>query len=727
MSQQIINIDELPHDDAIRISFDKCNNNFTELYDDVDELNGRIDHLRIPGGGGGGGGGGSGDGGGEQGPPGPPGPQGPQGDPGAAGATGSPGPKGDQGDIGPQGPTGADSTVPGPQGPTGATGAQGPPGTAGIQGPQGEPGASVSTFEYTYNTGGEPPGNAQVRLDNTNQTAATKAWVDDDDANGAAVRNYISGMKSGDLFYIQDKTDSTIAQEYTLTADPVMKTGYSELAIVWNRGGTALSNNQRALISIARRGPAGPPGVVSASAPLNYNSGTQNISIDLSAYAGLASPTFTGDPKAPTPATADNDTSIATTAYVQAQGYLTSAAAAAAYQPLDADLTAIAALTGTNTIYYRSASNVWSPVVVSTGLAFSGGNLTSTVTGGAPVGAEYITSTADATLTAERVLTDTATVTWDRTTAGQIKATAVSGGFGPPQGRLTLQAGSPVLTTTAAGQTILYYYPYVGNRCPIYDGSSFTMTSIGNTGISAATTDTTTNPAAIGASKVNDWFVWNDAGIIRLSHGPDWTSDTTRSAGTALGMVNGIYLNNASITNGPAAQRGTYVGTTRSNASSTLDWKYGTAATPPGEGWFGVWNAYNRVDVVGFTGESATNWTYASTTPHPANSQNTYRHSFVVGLSEDSLLGIYSTHAALNTVGGTIGIGYDSTSVFAAAGSAQAASTSLQSAVTAELAITPAVGWHFVQALEAATTAGTAAFYGAFQLSMSKLFSSYRM
>jgi hypothetical protein len=35
-------------------------------------------------------------------------------------------------------------------------------------------------------------------------------------------------------------------------------------------------------------------------------------------YAPLASPTFTGDPKAPTPATADNDTSIATTAFVKA-------------------------------------------------------------------------------------------------------------------------------------------------------------------------------------------------------------------------------------------------------------------------------------------------------------------------------------------------------------------------------------------------------------------------
>lgn len=94
--------------------------------------------------------------------------------------------------------------------------------------------------------------------------------------------------------------------------------------------------------------------------------------------APLASPTFTGDPQAPTPATADNDTSIATTAFVKAQGYLTSAAATAAYQPLDGDLTSLAAAAGTNTIYYRSAANTWTPVVVSTGLAFSGGNLTAT-------------------------------------------------------------------------------------------------------------------------------------------------------------------------------------------------------------------------------------------------------------------------------------------------------------------------------------------------------------
>lgn len=50
------------------------------------------------------------------------------------------------------------------------------------------------------------------------------------------------------------------------------------------------------------------------------------------------------------------------------------------YQPLDADLTAIAALTGTNTIYYRSAADTWTGVVIGTGLDFSGGTLSCTVT-----------------------------------------------------------------------------------------------------------------------------------------------------------------------------------------------------------------------------------------------------------------------------------------------------------------------------------------------------------
>jgi hypothetical protein len=58
-----------------------------------------------------------------------------------------------------------------------------------------------------------------------------------------------------------------------------------------------------------------PDYITSVSSPLSVTTG--NLSIDLSAYAPLASPAFTGNPTAPTAALGDNDTSLATTAFVQ--------------------------------------------------------------------------------------------------------------------------------------------------------------------------------------------------------------------------------------------------------------------------------------------------------------------------------------------------------------------------------------------------------------------------
>ena len=55
------------------------------------------------------------------------------------------------------------------------------------------------------------------------------------------------------------------------------------------------------------------------------------------------------------------------------------------FQPVDGDLTAIAALTGTNTIYYRSGTNAWSPVTIGTNLTFAGGTLAATGGGGGDV------------------------------------------------------------------------------------------------------------------------------------------------------------------------------------------------------------------------------------------------------------------------------------------------------------------------------------------------------
>lgn len=56
-----------------------------------------------------------------------------------------------------------------------------------------------------------------------------------------------------------------------------------------------------------------------------FNDGTtQTTAFSAGVFAPINSPSFTGNPTAPTPATADNDTSVATTAFVKAQGYLTS-------------------------------------------------------------------------------------------------------------------------------------------------------------------------------------------------------------------------------------------------------------------------------------------------------------------------------------------------------------------------------------------------------------------
>jgi hypothetical protein len=82
-------------------------------------------------------------------------------------------------------------------------------------------------------------------------------------------------------------------------------------------------------------------------------------------------------------------------------GFLTTAAAASTYQPLDADLTALAALAGTNVIYYRSAANTWAAVTIGTGLTFTGGTLTASGGGnvsnnGTPAAndvAQWVTST----------------------------------------------------------------------------------------------------------------------------------------------------------------------------------------------------------------------------------------------------------------------------------------------------------------------------------------------
>jgi hypothetical protein len=275
-----------------------------------------------------------------------------------------------------------------------------------------------------------------------------------------------------------------------------------------------------------------------------------------------------------------------------------------------------------------------------------------------------------------------------------------------PQGRLTLTSLTPALATSVAAATNLYYTPAKGAQVPIYDGTNFDARIFSE--LTAVTTDATKSPAAIGASKVNNWFVWDDAGTLRLSHGPDWTTDVARSAGTALVLVNGINLNNASITNGPAASRGTYVGTTRSNSGSTLDFIFGALASGGTAANFAVWNAYNRVPVATCVGDTTASWTHVvANTWRAPNGSATMRVSCVRGLNED---GIEATYAAIGqnnaSSTGAIGIGLNSTTALAVPSTTgfYNATIALNQQTNGRYSGLMGLGYNFVSAIEFNTT-----------------------
>lgn len=90
----------------------------------------------------------------------------------------------------------------------------------------------------------------------------------------------------------------------------------------------------------------------------------------------------------------------------------------ATYQPLDADLTALAAISATGSFYYRSAADTWMPVTITAPIAFSAGAVSLT-----PVGSAG---------TYSQVTTDAS----GRVTAGQIRAISA--------------ITAPALVTTAA-------------------------------------------------------------------------------------------------------------------------------------------------------------------------------------------------------------------------------------------------------------------------------------
>lgn len=276
-----------------------------------------------------------------------------------------------------------------------------------------------------------------------------------------------------------------------------------------------------------------------------------------------------------------------------------------------------------------------------------------------------------------------------------------------PGGRLTFLSTLPVSGSDLTSQNTAYYVPYKSDQVPLYNGSSWSLYSIGASGVSQALTDTLKSPGAAANSTCYDLFVWLDGSTVRLSRGPAWITDTTRGTGagtTQLTRVNGRYVNAQTISNGPSANLGLYVGTLRTDGSAQ-----GNDSLAKRH----LWNAYSRVPrPMSVLGTST--WSYAGAW-RQANATAGYQLDYVVGLAEDEVYAETKSMVLSGTSTSVVatGVGSDSTTVASGLYGFHALVAGANLMLTSSFRGIPGLGRHYLAWLEYGNSAGSATFYGA--------------
>ena len=242
-----------------------------------------------------------------------------------------------------------------------------------------------------------------------------------------------------------------------------------------------------------------------------------------------------------------------------------------------------------------------------------------------------------------------------------------------PQGYLTLTSGTPVITGDVTAATSVFYTPFRGNLCPVYNGSSFVLFTFSE--------QTLTLSSSQSANSIYDVWAFSDSGVFTIGTGPAWSTITAGSgargsgAGTTqLQLINGINVNAVSLTarNGAttysvSANQATYLGSIFMDGSAgqiTCHRTYGQSRK------WGVWNAYNRVPIYLKAGDSTGSWTVAGGgSVRASNGSSSNVATIFSGLAEEIYnLQFVQKQTVVNTNTATneskIGIGLNSTTAF---------------------------------------------------------------
>jgi hypothetical protein len=288
-----------------------------------------------------------------------------------------------------------------------------------------------------------------------------------------------------------------------------------------------------------------------------------------------------------------------------------------------------------------------------------------------------------------------------------------------PGGRLSLSSGVTVHVVDVTAQGTVFYGPHIHNRIMLYDGSGWALHEFAE--LSQTLADTTKSPAAAANNSAYDFFVWLDGATIRCTRGPAWDSVTSRGTGAGkseLEQVDGVWVNKQNITNGPAAQRGVFVGSIVTNGSAVCAMMPATAAAVGGGACrLDVSNFYNRVPYGAVSKDSTDSWAYSTATARSANNNVANRITFMRCMNDEMVKAEYTVtvNSGGSSDGAIAGVGLDITNGFSGVPGffISGGGSGNQAQVIGKYHGFPGLGQHFFQAIERSFDGtGTQTWYG---------------
>lgn len=273
------------------------------------------------------------------------------------------------------------------------------------------------------------------------------------------------------------------------------------------------------------------------------------------------------------------------------------------------------------------------------------------------------------------------------TDVSAIRGTPSGGGGGVVNGgRLTLESGVPVSTTDQVGKTTLYWTPFRSNRVQLWDGTQWTGYESAQISIALGTL---TNGLPY------DVFMYENAGTPTLEL-LAWTNSTTRA--TALAWADGRLVKNGDDTR-------LYLGTIHTTSTTTTEDSLVNRL---------VWNYYNRVLRKLYKGQTGSGASHTYNGGYRAwNGNAAEKIQFVLGVLEDAFeISIVAENGA------------GSSGIYAIAGAQMDGNTAPDTfaysvgvtgfSASGSYSYLPAVGFHYVQALESSASTGSANFVNYF-------------